>query len=390
MAIRKRGQYLVIDFSCYLPDGRKVRCVESTGLTDNEKNRKATQAKDRAIKYEMSHGRFEYLRFFPTGSKAKYFRSSRSALTFGEWWPQWIEEKSLSPNTRRAWQSHYKCHIAPCFAHVRLVSIGEHDVLLWRKDLQGKGLKETSINTYVKRFCECLLKAHKRGLISEYPCDDVKRLLEVAANIDPFTFEELRHLLDYLEHKKPEWHDLMVFWTRTGLRVGELIVLKWDHIDWFNKKCMIQQGWCQANGSERAPKTGRRDVDLRPQVIEVLKRQRARTSLVGNYVWLDHKGRPWKDWSIREKWKYMLKLAGIKYRPLKQIRHTFATLHIAAGESISWVSNMLGHTTVEMTLRKYNRFVPNLTRDDGSAYEKVMSEARKCNIFVTPKDNLLK
>ena len=54
------------------------------------------------------------------------------------------------------------------------------------------------------------------------------------------------------------------------------------------------------------------------------------------------------------------------------MRHTFATLHIAAGENISWVSKMLGHSNVEITLKKYNRFVPNLTREDGSAFEKIM------------------
>lgn len=65
------------------------------------------------------------------------------------------------------------------------------------------------------------------------------------------------------------------------------------------------------------------------------------------------------------------------------MRHTFATLHIAAGESITWVSQMLGHSNVEVTLKKYNRFIPNLTREDGSAFEMVM-ENEKGDIGVTP------
>ena len=66
------------------------------------------------------------------------------------------------------------------------------------------------------------------------------------------------------------------------------------------------------------------------------------------------------------------------------MRHTFATLHIAAGENISWVSKMLGHSSVEITLKKYNRFIPNLTRNDGSAFQKIMeSEVSKRNNRVT-------
>ncbi len=47
--------------------------------------------------------------------------------------------------------------------------------------------------------------------------------------------------------------------------------------------------------------------------------------------------------------------------------HTFATLAISAGENINWVARMLGHKSPVMTLEKYNRFVPNLTRADGKA-----------------------
>ena len=59
------------------------------------------------------------------------------------------------------------------------------------------------------------------------------------------------------------------------------------------------------------------------------------------------------------------------------MKHTFATLHIAAKENISWVSKTLGHSSVEITLKRYNRFVPNLTRENGSAFETIMEEKAK-------------
>ena len=76
MAVRVRGKILYIDFYCYLPDGRRVRCVESTRLVDNKKNRKIADSKNKAIQYELKYGRFEYLRLFPHGSKAKYFEDA--------------------------------------------------------------------------------------------------------------------------------------------------------------------------------------------------------------------------------------------------------------------------------------------------------------------------
>jgi len=47
------------------------------------------------------------------------------------------------------------------------------------------------------------------------------------------------------------------------------------------------------------------------------------------------------------------------------MRHTFATLAISAGENIIWVARMLGHKSPVVTLERYNRSVPNLTREDG-------------------------
>jgi integrase len=153
----------------------------------------------------------------------------------------------------------------------------------------------------------------------------------------------------------------------------ELYALKWDKIDYFNRKVLVRETRLPS-GKEGPPKTPNsiRDVDMRPPVLEAFKRQEARTCLQGGYVFLTHANRPFSDAFMRKKFRFLQKLANLKYRSPKQMRHTFATLHIAAGENISWVSRMLGHSSVEITLKKYNRFVPNLTREDGSAFERIM------------------
>ena len=374
MAVRTKRGWLFLDFYCYAPNGKKIRCRDSLGFRDTKKGRKIAEAKDKAIKYELKHGKFDYLHFFPHGSKAHLFRKPIGNILFSDWWEQWISEKALRRNTERNWNSAYRVHLEPHFGAQPLGRIDEHEILVFRKHLEHNGMKANSINDQIiKPLRMCLLRAYRRGLISHYPCKDIRKLKEQRPDVDPFSIEELKALLAFLGNKKLEYYDMVFLWSRTGLRPGELYALKWKHIDYFNRKLMVRETML-TGGLEGPPKTESsiRDVDLRPPVMEALKRQEARTGLMDSYVFMTEAKKPFSDAFMRKKFRHLLRLAKLKHRPPKQMRHTFATLHIAAGENISWVSKMLGHASVETTLKKYNRFIPNLTHEDGSLLEKLM------------------
>ena len=385
MAVRARGKILYINFRCYLPGGRRVRCDESTGLTDNKKNRKAVEAKDRAIKYHLRAGTFDYLTYFPDGSKAKFFKRPTSNILFSDWWNQWLDEKTIRPNTARGWNSTYRVHIGPQFGHRPISEISEHEILVFRKSLEGR-LKGSSINDkIIKPLCMALYRAFKRGLIDAYPCEEIGRLDELPVDINPLSFKELTHLLDTLKKKnRPAEHDLIFIWSRTGLRPGELCALEWKHVDYYNNKLMIRQTMLPS-GSVGPPKTKHsiRDVDIRPEVSDAFTRQEGRTGLMDSYIFTTARNSPYSDAYLRKRFRFWLRLAGLSYRPPKQMRHTFATLHLAAGENIGWVSRMLGHASPKITWDRYYRFIPNLTRDDGSAFETEIKKQKGSNQVAT-------
>jgi integrase len=74
-------------------------------------------------------------------------------------------------------------------------------------------------------------------------------------------------------------------------------------------------------------------------------------------------------------WYPLLRHLGLKKRRPYQCRHTAATLWLAAGEAPEWIARQLGHTTTEMLFRVYSRYVPNLTRRDGSAFERLITQS---------------
>jgi len=381
MAIRIRNGWISLEFSCWLPDGRKVRCSESLRLKDTKRNMELARQKDKAIKYHLGAGTFNYLQFFPHGVKAKHFRSSASTTTMREWWENWVILKSVKPTTLLHYKGHYRNHIAPHFGHYQLEDITTDQIEIFRQMLKGKGFTASTINQITKTLCSLLRKASQRGIVSTYACDEIESLTERRPDVDPFSFDELRHLLDNTRQKAPEWYDMLLLWSRTGLRPGEMYALKWANVDYFNRKLMVRESRAPG-GYDDVPKTphSSRDIDLRDNVVGALKRQEKRTFFLGGYVFLNPHGRPLNQGYFSRTFRYLLKLAELRDRPPKNMRHTFATLNIAAGEQISWVSKMLGHSDVQITLRRYNRFIPNLTRDDGSAFERVLDEAQNTSI----------
>jgi integrase len=71
-------------------------------------------------------------------------------------------------------------------------------------------------------------------------------------------------------------------------------------------------------------------------------------------------------------WYPLLRYLAFKPRRPYQSRHTAATLWLAAGENPLWIARQLGHSSTEMLFKVYGRFVPNLTRQDGSAFERLL------------------
>jgi len=118
-----------------------------------------------------------------------------------------------------------------------------------------------------------------------------------------------------------------------------------------------------------------------PPAKEALTTQKSLSWLLGDLVFVDGKQQPVNYELFRMKvWESVLKRLGIRYRPPYQMRHTFATLAISAGENINWVARMLGHKSPVVTLEKYNRFVPNLTREDGRALLQAAEKAKRSGL----------
>jgi hypothetical protein len=113
---------------------------------------------------------------------------------------------------------------------------------------------------------------------------------------------------------------------------------------------------------------------MRQILAEAPQTQHSATGKLSDYVFCNKEGKPLDNDNFGSRvWYPLLRHLDLKKRRPYQMRHTAATLWLASGEAPEWIARQLGHSSTEMLFRVYSRYVPNLTRRDGSAIDRLLA-----------------
>lgn len=181
----------------------------------------------------------------------------------------------------------------------------------------------------------------------------------------PFTKNEIDLLL---KNTNGYMYNFILFMYSTGIRPGEIIALIWDDIDFDKKQISIYK--TIVNGKIGNPKTQSsvRKVDILPMAQIALDNQYKLTK-DNNYIFVNtSKEHFYSHDVINLNFKNLLKLNNIELRTLYNLRHTFASQMISSGADIVWVSKMLGHKDVSITLKVYTKFIQE---NDNKRFKKI-------------------
>jgi integrase len=129
-------------------------------------------------------------------------------------------------------------------------------------------------------------------------------------------------------------------------------------------------------GEDEYTKTdsSQRDIQMSQPVYEALTRQWEGSGKLSEYVFCNREGHPIDNKNFSDRvWYPLLRHLGLAKRRPYQMRHTAATLWLASGEAPEWVARQLGHSSTQMLFTVYSRFVPNMTRQDGSAIDRLLA-----------------
>lgn len=267
-------------------------------------------------------------------------------------------------------------HLIPAFPNKPVHKIRRADVLAFRAHLAEKPgrlsdtLSNSRVNTVMTFLRQVLTEASLRY---EFPpaFQGIKPLKTGKPDVQPFTLAEVNRILEYC---REDWRNYFVVRFFTGLRSGEIHGLRWQNVD-FDHGLILVRETLVGGEIQKGAKTQEscRDIPMLPSVRDALLAQREATPDHVEWVFYNTDLGPICTSNFVSRiWQPLLGYLRLPYRRPYQTRHTTASLLLAAGENPEWVARVLGHTSTEMLFKVYSRFIPNLTRQDGSAMAAVL------------------
>lgn len=393
--VRKETNTLIIDFYW-----QGKRCREQTLLTNTPSSRKRLSQVVSKIEEQISQGAFNYREFFPNSKNAKKFDLPEPPVTavadavanlgrpavgdtplFKDFAELWFTEKSIEWRTshKKTIRDDIDKRLVPRFGEQAVGAITKADILAFRADLAkapARNKKTTLSNPRINKILDPL-----RQILCEAadrfdfrtPFQNIKQLKIKRTHVDPFTLDEVSRIINTV---RPDFKNYFTVRIFTGMRTGEVHGLKWKYVNFERRLILIRE--TVVDGEETYTKTdsSQREIQMSQLVFDALKEQEKGTRPLSDFVFCNREGKSLDYKNVNNRvWKPLLLCLGLKLRRPYQCRHTAATLWLAAGENPEWIARQLGHSTTEMLFRVYSRYVPNLTRRDGSAFERLLVSA---------------
>lgn len=294
----------------------------------------------------------------------QYVDPTAGRQTFGDYAETWRQAKPHRPGTAKAVEQHLRCYAYPVFGKRPLSSIRPSDVQSWATGLTKKhGLAASTVRTVFNTVNAVFRAAVRDRLIARTPCEDVDLPATPRRKVVPLTVPQVRALADAMDER---YRALVLLGASTGLRPGELFGLQVRHVDFLRRLVVVEQQVQQTSGHgvrvcELKTASSYREVPL-PQVAadSVAAHLSAYPAGRDEFVFRAPSGGPVVYSHFMWLWRRAVKAAGLPSGTGPHaLRHAYASLLIAGGESVKVVSERLGHTNAAMTLNVYSHLFPD-------------------------------
>ena len=293
---------------------------------------------------------------------------------------RWLDEAArlkVRPRTFIGYSLNVR-RLNPLIGRIRLAQLTPQAIQGAYARLTAQGLAPRSVRQAHVVLHSALRQAARWGMVGRNAADGVIIPRPEPSEMATLTSEQLHVLFESTNGQS--LHAVWVLLATTGLREGEALGLKWSDID-MEKATLVVRRALQRHGSAGFvmvdPKTtrSRRTIHLSRIAVQALSEHRARQREMrllaganwrtdfGDLVFCSRSGSPMSSSWLNVVFKRELAKAGLPRVRIHDLRHTAATLLLTRGVHPKVVQDMLGHSTVTLTLDTYSHVTPSLHKE---------------------------
>jgi integrase len=264
------------------------------------------------------------------------------------WLAEYVDLENR-PHEQGQKRSILRTHLLPAFGRISLDEITRAAVDRYKIAKRDVGLSAKSINNHLSALHKCLDKAQDWGVITSVP-----RFSKLPVGPIPFAYlrsDEVEALL--ATAGDTDLYAMIVAAVRMGLRYSELTALRWSDVNFELEQVHVWRS--EVRGALAPPKNGRtRYVPMCAEAVAALGRLPRGQERV-----FQKGGASFCHATARAELHLLCRLAGIRVVGWHALRHTFASELARRGVALQVIKDLLGHSTLDMTLR-YAHVSPEL------------------------------
>lgn len=300
-------------------------------------------------------------------------KADQTVAAYLEQWLTNVAKPSIRPRTFESYDLNVR-RLRPHLGRIRINELTPAAIQATYGTLLRRGLSPRSVCQAHAVLHRALRQAVQWGLIPRNPVDAVSRPRPIRQEIKTLSVSEVQRLFETT--KLDRKHALWVVLATTGLRLGEALGLTWDDVDFKQGKLTVRRALQRQRGIgpvlvEPKTKLSRRTVYLAQGSVVALgehRRVQAQERLIAGPLWNSAHdlvfarpdGRPMEGSNLIRVFHKALKEAGLPKVRIHDLRHTAATQMLERGVHPKVVQEMLGHSSIMLTLDTYSHVVPGL------------------------------
>lgn len=310
--------------------------------------------------------------------RGTYLDPEAGRTTFEQFAERWRGQQPHRPGTARLYERTLRLHVIPVIGSRQLGTLRRSDIQGLVAALVTAGYKPKTVENVLRLVRAILNAAVDDGLIATSPCRKIVRPSVEDRHVVPLPLDAVRRAAEVIS---PRMRALVLLSVGTGLRQGEALGLTVDRVNLLRREVTVDRQLVKVVGQRPSlgplkTASSRRVVPLPGFVVEAL------TSHLAAYppnreglVFSGANGEPFARAWLHRAWRTAITASGLPQDATWHLlRHTYASILIDGGESVTVVARRLGHANPSETLRTYSHLWPDSDDRTRQVVEAAFSE----------------